>query len=103
MGWLSRMIFGPEEAPVVEQPAVNAQVIAPPIVVNPTDRKQLDFAEYRSGAILRDRQQREDEGREAHPEHDALTAEARLYANMLVQAGRWTEAKYKEFEVKLLG
>jgi hypothetical protein len=72
------------------QTQVVAQVLAAPIVVNPTDEEGLKFAEYRADAIARDIEQRKNEERELHPEHDQMVAEAMMYGHMLVQAKKWT-------------
>lgn len=60
-----------------------------PVLVNPSHEEGLKFATYRSDAIVREITQRHEEGREKHPEHEQIKAEALMYGHMLVQAGKW--------------
>lgn len=88
------------------KPKPVAPLALPPVVtraiaVNPTEHDALMFARYRIGAILRDREQRKDERREKHGEHDSMTGEAMEYAGKLVKAGLMTAAEMKELMQRL--
>lgn len=97
MKWLDRLRARPE--PATRPVGLSTH----PITVNPSGPQELEFAVYRIGAICRDREQRVAEGRDRHREHDAMTAEARMYAAMLLRAGRIDEAGYQAVEWRLNG
>jgi hypothetical protein len=77
-------------------PAPAAFAAQPPVITVGDQPAPPDALEYRFGAIWRDREQRNAEGRPRHPEHDRMSGEAMQLAGTLVQAGRWTQAQADE-------
>lgn len=69
-----------------------------PVVVNPADRERLDWAEWRTGTILRDRQGRQPH---LHQQHAQMTAEAMSLAYALLGSGRWTQAQFDAYKKEL--
>jgi hypothetical protein len=91
-------------APLPDPPPVDPGVfatLARAPTFNPNDEQQVVFAEYRADAIAREIEQRREDGREAHPEHDQIVAEAMSYAWMLVKAGKWTTEHVSALALRL--
>lgn len=82
---------------------VDMSVPASPPVFNPSRTDEVEFAEYRANAIARDVEQRREDGREQHQQHDQIIGEAMAYAWMLQAAGRWTRNQVIELEKRLWG
>lgn len=92
--WRRRAAVEPPPMPEPPKPAVN---------INPTDEHQQVYAEYRADTIARDIEQRREECREPHPEHNQIVAEAMLYAWILVRGGKWTADDIAALQQRLSG
>lgn len=80
-----------------------APVVARAPAVNPDHDDRALFSVYRADAIARDVEQRRAEGRGAHPQHDALLAEALARGWAAVAAGLWKPGDVTRLQARLEG
>jgi hypothetical protein len=95
----------PVEAPPVEPAPVEPfKVVAnPPVIGTVPDEVSLATAHYRADAIAREIEQRRDEGRPLHDDHNTMVAEAMSHAWRLVGAGKWDRDYVAVLQARLMG